>query len=99
VEKLVGRGCAEVRLAAQDIGIYGQDLGADLPGLLLRLSGLDGDFRLRVGMMNPESLLPIMGRLMDSFKHPKVFKFLHVRSRAEMTVCSAGWGAATPPAI
>jgi MiaB-like tRNA modifying enzyme len=78
VEKLVGRGCLEVRLAAQDIGLYGQDLGADLPGLLARLCALDGDFRLRVGMMNPESLLPMIGRLMDSFKHPKVFKFLHV---------------------
>lgn len=78
VETLVGRGCVEVRLAAQDIGLYGQDLGADLPGLLRRLCGLGGDFRLRVGMMNPESLLPMMDRLMASFSHPKVFKFLHV---------------------
>ena len=78
VEKLVGRGCVEVRLAAQDIGLYGEDIGPDLPGLLRRLCALDGDFRLRVGMMNPESLLPMMDALMASFGEPKVFKFLHV---------------------
>ena len=78
VQELVGRGCIEVRLAAQDLGLYGQDIGADLPGLLRRVCAIDGDFRVRAGMMNPESLLPIQGELMEAFAHPKVFKFLHV---------------------
>ena len=78
VEKLVGRGCVEVRLAAQDIGIFGLDIGTGLPALVRRLCDMDGNFRLRVGMMNPESLLPVMDSLMQAIAHPKVFKFLHV---------------------
>jgi len=78
VRAVVTRGCVEVRLAAQDIGLYGRDIGTGLPHLLERVCGLEGNFRVRVGMMNPESLLPGMDRLMRSFEHPKMFKFLHV---------------------
>jgi threonylcarbamoyladenosine tRNA methylthiotransferase CDKAL1 len=78
VKKVVSRGCVEVRLAAQDIGLYGNDLGTGLPRLLERVCAVDGNFRVRVGMMNPESLLPGMDRLMRSYANPKMFKFLHV---------------------
>ena len=78
VEALVRGGCVEVRLAAQDLGLYGRDIGTDLPGLLRSVCAIDGDFRVRAGMMNPESLLPIQGELMDAFAHPKMFKFLHI---------------------
>lgn len=78
VEQVVSRGCVEVRLAAQDIGLYGADLGTDLPGLLARVCAVSGDFRVRVGMMNPESLLPVMDGVLRAYGHPKVFRFLHV---------------------
>jgi len=88
----VERGCREVRLAAQDSGLYGTDIGAGLPGLLEQICRLPGDFRVRVGMMNPESLPPIMNRLMEAFQNPKLFKFLHlpVQSGDDRVLASMG---------
>jgi MiaB-like tRNA modifying enzyme len=78
VRTVVTRGCVEVRLAAQDIGLYGQDIGTDLPKLLERVCAVEGNFRVRPGMMNPESLRPIQEGLMAAYAHPKVFKFIHI---------------------
>ena len=71
-------GAKELYLAAQDSGSYGVDIGADLPGLVESLCRLDGDFRIRVGMMNPDSLAAIQCDLEEAFENEKVYKFLHV---------------------
>jgi len=80
VEFLVERGCREVRLAAQDSGLYGldRDDGAGIHGLLSAVCGLEGDFMVRLGMMNPDTLRSVMGGLMEKYAHPRMFKFLHI---------------------
>lgn len=78
VSKAVAEGPNEVQLTAQDAAAYGSDLGTDLPSLVHRLCGLPGDFRLRVGMMNPASAHPIRAALAVMYREPKVFKFLHL---------------------
>jgi threonylcarbamoyladenosine tRNA methylthiotransferase CDKAL1 len=78
VRALVGRGCREIRLSAQDSGLYGLDMGADICGLLKRICALKGDFRSRVGMMNPDTLRPVFDGLMAAYEHPKMFRFLHI---------------------
>ncbi len=72
-----GSGKAEVRLSAQDASAYGIDIGSDLPQLLERLSRGDGPM-LRVGMMNPHTLLPILDRTVEAYDSHRVFKFLHL---------------------
>jgi MiaB-like tRNA modifying enzyme len=78
VRSLVGRGCREVRLTAQDSGLYGLDTGEDICGLLRRVCALEGKFRVRLGMMNPDSLRPVFDGLMTAYGHPNMFRFLHV---------------------
>jgi MiaB/RimO family radical SAM methylthiotransferase len=36
------------------------------------------DFRVRVGMMNPDSIKNIQNELIESYLQPRIFKFLHV---------------------
>jgi MiaB/RimO family radical SAM methylthiotransferase len=49
-----------------------------LPELINDLTKISGDFRLRIGMMNPDTILPILDELIDSYNDEKVFKFLHL---------------------
>jgi len=69
-------GCREIWVTAEDTAAYEWE-GVRLPGLLGMLCGLDGDFRVRVGMMTPNQAEPIMDDLIDAYGDGKVFKFLH----------------------
>jgi len=75
---LLDGGARELLVTAQDTGCYGLDINTDLGELLNRLSRLPGDFMVRVGMMNPDSLDMVMGPVLSSWRHPKVYKFLHL---------------------
>lgn len=80
VRSALARGAKEIRITAQDCSAYGCDAAHDitLPHLVEQLAALDGDFRIRVGMMNPATVLPILDELLDAFESEKVFKFVHV---------------------
>lgn len=79
VEEAVKQGFKEIQLTSQDTGAYGLDKNMySLPDLLWAISEIDGDFRVRVGMMNPEHALNNIDDLMKAFKNEKIYKFLHV---------------------
>ncbi len=78
VNNHVARGCKEIRLTAQDSTSYGLDIGSSLPDLIDEVSELQGDFKVRIGMANPRTCTPILGRLIESYRSPKVYKFLHL---------------------
>lgn len=78
VKRQAALGTAEVQICAQDMAAYGMDQGSDLAQLLERLSGIPGDFMLRVGMMNPNSALLIQEKLLRAFQSPKIYRFLHI---------------------
>ncbi len=78
VQSDVADGFREFWLTSQDTGCYGRDLQTDLPELLWALDGLQGDFRLRVGMMTPNMVTDMQSRLIWAFEGKKVFKFLHL---------------------
>ncbi len=78
VECALKEGCKEIRITSQDNTVYGQDIGTDLPSLLSKLIVLPGDFRIRVGMMNPGGLLEILPELLQVYKSEKVYKFFHI---------------------
>jgi MiaB-like tRNA modifying enzyme len=78
VREALARGYREIQLTAQDTAAYGVDIGERLPDLLHRIMELEGEFRVRVGMMNPETALPIYRELMKCFSGSKVYKFLHL---------------------
>jgi len=78
VKRTITGGAREIQLTAQDTGIYGMDTGQRLPELLKQVCTVNGDFKVRVGMMNPTYLKPILEDLIESFKSEKVYKFLHL---------------------
>ncbi len=77
-QEAIGQGAKELLLTSQDNGCYGQDIGKDLPSLLEALLSQEGDFRIRLGMMNPEHFLTMADELMDCMEDPRVFRFLHL---------------------
>lgn len=75
----VADGCKEIWLTSTDNGCYGLDIGTDLPELVDAVSDAIPDgCMIRVGMMNPMYMPKIRGRLLESLKSDKVYKFLHV---------------------
>ncbi len=78
VKRLVEEGAKEILITSQDTAAYGLDSGVSLPDLLNSITEIDGDFCIRVGMMNPHTTIKILNDLVDSFDDPKVFKFLHL---------------------
>ncbi|MCS6783699.1 MAG: tRNA (N(6)-L-threonylcarbamoyladenosine(37)-C(2))-methylthiotransferase [Candidatus Caldarchaeum sp.] len=79
VRESVNEGCKEIWLTSQDMGSYGLESGRNLlPELLESVNKVEGKFYVRVGMMNPIYLKPILRRLVESFKGEKIFKFLHL---------------------
>jgi len=78
VEEAVRKGAREVRLTAQDTGVYGLDKGTNLAELLKSICDIEGRFMIRVGMMNPNAALRILDDLLEAYEDPKVYKFLHL---------------------
>jgi len=78
--EFVRAGAAEIQVTAQDVSSWGMDRadGLRLPDLLRALTEIPGEFRIRVGMANPDTLLPILDDFLDAVADPKVFLFLHV---------------------
>jgi len=76
-EEAIRSGCKEIWVTAEDTAAYDSD-GLKLPKLLRRLGNIEGRFMIRVGMMTPNSALPIIDDLVESFKGEKMFRFLHV---------------------
>jgi threonylcarbamoyladenosine tRNA methylthiotransferase CDKAL1 len=79
VRRGLSEGCREFWLTSQDMGSYGLESGRNLlPELLGSVDRVDGDFYVRVGMMNPIYIKPILERLASTFQGRHIFKFLHL---------------------
>ncbi|GAB7091025.1 tRNA (N(6)-L-threonylcarbamoyladenosine(37)-C(2))-methylthiotran sferase [Halorubrum luteum] len=76
---LVHAGAKEIRVTGQDTGVYGWDTGdRTLPELLDRICGIDGEFRVRLGMANPGGIHGIHEELADVFaRNEKLYDFIH----------------------
>ena len=81
VQRAVADGFREIQLTSQDTGAYGMDRDGGsyrLPDLLNAISEIEGDFRVRVGMMNPQHAVEILDDLLNAFESEKIYKFLHI---------------------
>jgi len=81
VRELVARGAREIRLTGLDIAVYGVDLPgrptlADL--LAMILEKVEGDYRIRVGMMTPDQVADFIGDLLDVYRDERVYKYFHL---------------------
>jgi len=72
-------GVKEIWLTSQDAGCYGFDIGTNLIALLKELCTISGDFKIKIGMMNPEHASRIKEDLVHLFRsEKKIFKCLHI---------------------
>ena len=81
VKSLVERGVYEIQLSSQDAGVYGIDLTGRqmLPELLEdTLSRVEGEYAIRIAMMNPEWASRIIDDLIRIYRDKHVYKFLHI---------------------
>jgi MiaB-like tRNA modifying enzyme len=78
VKKDLAAGAKEFWITSQDTACYGRDIGTNLAALLKDLGDVEGDFKVRVGMMTPNMLTDILDDLVDAFRNEKVFKFVHL---------------------
>ncbi len=73
------KGRKEFHITSEDCSAYGMDIETNLPNLLNSISEIDGNFFIRVGMMNPLHFKRVaIKNLAESFKSEKIFKFLHL---------------------
>ena len=79
MEDDVAANCKEIWLTSTDNGCYGLDLKTDLVELLEQCSNVEGEFKIRVGMMNPMYVPKFLDRLISLYRNnDKMFKFLHM---------------------
>ncbi len=76
-------GAKEIWLTAQDTSCYGFDINTNLARLLKKIIDIKADFKVRVGMGNPNSFLEIIEEYMEVFKYDKnnykkLYKFFHI---------------------
>ncbi len=74
----IKEGCNEIWLTSTDNGCYGKDINSNLVELLKLCVQVDGNYKLRIGMMNPMYLSEILYDLLSIYKNEKIFKFLHI---------------------
>lgn len=71
-------GAKEFWVTSQDTASYGRDIRTNLAELLNALTSIEGEFRIRVGMMTPNIVAPILDELVEAFRSEKVYKFVHL---------------------
>jgi len=78
IKKRLTEGVKEFHITSQDTGAYGLDIKSNIAALLQKICKIEGDFRLRIGMMNPNHVLAILNQLVETYKKKQIFKFLHL---------------------
>lgn len=77
IRQAVDNGVKEVWITSQDNASYDSN-GLRLPQLLDEICKIEGEFFVRVGMMNPLHVKEILDELIEIYKNEKIFKFLHL---------------------
>ncbi len=72
-------GAAEIDLSSQDCGADGRDRKSDIAGLMKRIDGIAGNFKVRVGMMNPEHMRRYLEEMLSIMEgSDRFYRFIHM---------------------
>ncbi|MEM2956536.1 MAG: tRNA (N(6)-L-threonylcarbamoyladenosine(37)-C(2))-methylthiotransferase [Candidatus Pacearchaeota archaeon] len=74
-------GCKEIWITSQDCAAYGLDKlnnKENIVSLLKKILSIKSNFLVRLGMSNPNHIIPILQELIEIYKNKKMFKFLHI---------------------
>lgn len=72
------QGCKEIQITSQDASSYGLNSKGNLGILLDNICKIKGEYRIRVGMMNPYTVQKNLYSIIDGFNDDKIFKFIHL---------------------
>ncbi len=78
VQNAIKEDVKEIWLTSQDTSCYGFDLKTNLANLLKELVQIPGNFKIRIGMMNPDHLVKFRDEFFEVFANEKIFQFLHI---------------------
>jgi threonylcarbamoyladenosine tRNA methylthiotransferase CDKAL1 len=81
IENDLNQGAKEVWITSQDNASYGLDKENKKPmlvELLKKILSLKHNFKLRLGMMNPNNVYSVLNELIEVYKNKKMYKFLHI---------------------
>ncbi|MFH1221917.1 MAG: tRNA (N(6)-L-threonylcarbamoyladenosine(37)-C(2))-methylthiotransferase [Candidatus Micrarchaeota archaeon] len=78
IEHGLKKGAKEIQITGMDSGAYGMDIGTSLPALLKELLAIDGKFKIRLGMINPQHLNYFGDELLKLMRSEKFYKFIHI---------------------
>ena len=85
INKALNNKCNEIWITSQDNGQYGLDFkknslyyNYNISKLLKEIQNININFKIRLGMMNPNSILPIVDDLIQVFLSSKMYKVLHI---------------------
>ena len=79
IESDLKAGAKEVWITSQDTANYGNEKQEhQLPNLLNKILNLKHRFKLRLGMSDPNNIIPITKQLIKIYKNKKMYKFLHI---------------------
>jgi len=79
VKQSVNDKCREIWITSQDTAAYMTEKGkSKLPELLKKIISVPGVGLVRLGMANPNHVMPIIDELLEVYKSPKMFKFIHI---------------------
>ena len=81
-EDAVNEGIKEIWITSQDNGAYGKDIRTSLAELMKQLLETKGNYKIRIGMINPNFFMEDFDALIKNFKNDKVFKFVHLPAQA-----------------
>jgi MiaB-like tRNA modifying enzyme len=87
-------GATEIQLCAQDCSAWRGEKGENLADLLFKTREIPGSFLLRIGMMNPATLLPVLDPVIESLMDERIFRFVHlpVQSGSDRVLSRMGRG-------
>ena len=77
IQKAIKENIVEIQLTAQDTASYNYN-GYNLSDLVREISAVEGDFKIRIGMMNPDTVLKFLGEIIDAYKNDKIYKYFHI---------------------
>lgn len=71
----LSKGFKQFALIGTDLGAYGIDLGTDLARLLAEITGIEGDYKLKLRNIQPRYLAKMLPELKEVFKTGKISYF------------------------
>jgi len=76
----ITQGAKEIWITAQDTASYMRDKveNTQLPELIDKITKIPGNFKIRIGMMNINNLMPVLDNMIKVMNNDKVYKFLHL---------------------